>query len=50
MAPKIKPVASSSSAVALEVQMGGSSRQEVPISGKEPFDLVFAIKGLEELS
>ena len=43
-------MASSLSVAASEVQMGGSSRQEAPISGKEPFDLVFAIKGLEELS
>ena len=50
MAPKTKPVASSSSAITPEVQMGGSSMREAPISGKEPFDLVFAIKGLEELS
>ena len=50
MAPKTKPVAASSSVVAPEVQMGGSFTQEAPISGKEPFDLVFAIKRLEELS
>ena len=50
MAPKIKPVASSSSVVTPEVQMGGSSTQEAPILGKKSFDLVFAIKGLEELS
>ena len=50
MAPKTKPVGSSSSAVARKVQMGGSSTQEAPISGKEPFDLFFAIKKLEELS
>ena len=41
MAPKTKPVASSSSAAAPEIQMSGSSRQEAPISGKEPFDLIF---------
>ena len=50
MALKIKPVALSLSVAAPEVQIGGSSMQEAPISGKEPFDLVFSIKGLEELS
>ena len=50
MATKTKLVASSLSAAAPEVQMGGSSRQEAPILGKESSDLVFAIKGLEELS
>ena len=50
MAPKTKPVASSLSAVAPEVQIGGSSTQEAPILGKELFDVVFTIKGLEELS
>ena len=35
MAPKTKPVASSSSANVPEVQMGGSFMQEAPISGKK---------------
>ena len=35
MAPKTKPVSSSSSAVAFEIQMGGSSMQEAPISGSK---------------
>ena len=35
MAPKAKHVASSSSAVAPEVQMGGPSTQEAPISGNK---------------
>jgi len=35
MALKTKPVASSSSAIALEAQMGGSSTQEAPILGKK---------------
>jgi len=37
MAPKTKPVASSSSATAPETQMGGSSLQEAgaPITGKK---------------
>ena len=34
MAPKTKPVVSSSSAVAPEAQMGGSSMQKAPISGE----------------
>jgi len=34
MALKTKPVASSSSAVTPEVQMGSSSMQEAPILGK----------------
>ena len=50
MAPKIKPAASSSSVVALEVQMGGFSTQEAPISGNKTIESVFAIKKLEELS
>ena len=50
IAPKTKPMVSSSSVVALDAQMGGSFMQEAPISGIEPFDLVFTIKGLEELS
>ena len=49
MAPKTKPVASSSSAVAPDVQMGSSSTQEAPILGNK-IELAFAIKELEELS
>ena len=35
MAPKTKHVASSSSVVTPEVQMGGSSTQKAPISGNK---------------
>jgi len=49
MAPKTKPAASSSSAVALEVQMGGSSTQEAPILGNTT-ELASAIKELEKLA
>jgi len=35
MAPKTKPVASSSSVVAPKAQIGCSSMQEAPISGKK---------------
>jgi len=35
MAPKVKAIASSSSAAIVETQMGGASPQEAPISGKK---------------
>ena len=45
MAPKIKHVASSSSAAAFEAQMGGPPKQEAPISGnKITSELVSAIE------
>ena len=47
MASKTKLVASSSSVVALEVQMGCSSTQEAPISGNKT-ESAFAIKELEK--
>jgi len=49
MIPKTKPVAFSSSVVAPEVQMGGSSTQEAPILGNTT-ELASAIKELKELS
>jgi len=44
MAPKAKPTASSSKAVAAETQRGGSSMQEAPLSGITPSGLTFAIR------
>jgi len=41
MAPKTKLVASSSSDVALEVQMGDFSAQEAPISGSKTIRICF---------